>query len=190
MVEQEPLLCADSSLLPGKAPPGLFILHEWDAHQGYQQRNQTGRFFCCRYKQKESNRNMWGNKGHPRLFQRGFSVEIVSKNMTGVLCWCRRYHLLSLGLCISITQAVMNHSPGTLSLGLTWVSKPGIPSVFCHGAPYKYWGGKSPKSRHTNVRNGSRRTGISNGDLSEKWQPPRDRRPVFVFSGLLSLSSD
>lgn len=29
MVEQEPLLCADSSLLPGKAPPGLFILHEW-----------------------------------------------------------------------------------------------------------------------------------------------------------------
>lgn len=151
---------------------------------------RQGGFFCCRYKQKESNRNMWGNKGHPRLFQPGFSVEIVSKNMTGVLCWCRRYHLLSLGLCISITQAVMNHSPGTLSLGLTWVSKPGIPSVFCHGAPYKYWGGKSPKSRHTNVRNGSRRTGISNGDLSEKWQPPRDRRPVFVFSGLLSLSSD
>lgn len=108
---------------------------------------RQGGFFCCRYKQKESNRNMWGNKGHPRLFQPGFSVAIVSKNMTGVLCWCRRYHLLSLGLCISITQAVMNHSPGTLSLGLMWVSKPGIPSVFCHGAPYKYWGGKSPKSK-------------------------------------------
>lgn len=191
MVEQEPLLCADSSLLPGKAPPGLFILHEWrnSPRLSAAQSDREG-FFVVDINKKKATGTCEAIKDILRLFQPGFSVEIVSKNMTGVLCWCRRYHLLSLGLCISITQAVMNHSPGTLSLGLTWVSKPGIPSVFCHGAPYKYWGGKSPKSRHTNVRTGSRRTGISNGDLSEKWQPPRDRRPVFVFSGLLSLSSD
>lgn len=120
MVEQEPLLCADSSLLPGKAPPGLFILHEWrnSPRLSAAQSDREG-FFVVDINKKKATGTCEAIKDILRLFQPGFSVEIVSKNMTGVLCWCRRYHLLSLGLCISITQAVMNHSPGTLSLGLT-----------------------------------------------------------------------
>lgn len=63
-----------ASLLPGTLTPTLL------AH-----RCVRVYFLICIYKQKENKRNIWGNKGLPCLFRPGFSVEIVTRNMTGVL---------------------------------------------------------------------------------------------------------